>query len=127
MIGTVAALALAATVFGLGSKKTGDMFSPAQGGTGYGKRTLVAPEGTFALNNNDTVIAGTSLFKSDDVVSAGAGKMTMGSGLSKDDLVDAFSSANLNINNKMSVDMFARNDANNLISFGQITKPNLID
>lgn len=127
VIGTVAALALAATVFGLGSKKTGDMFSPAQGGTGYGKRTLVAPEGTFALNNNDTVIAGTSLFKSDDVVSAGAGKMTMGSGLSKDDLVDAFSSANLNINNKMSVDMFARNDANNLISFGQITKPNLID
>ena len=28
---------------------------------GYGKRTLLAPEGSIALNNNDTVIAGTNL------------------------------------------------------------------
>ena len=28
---------------------------------GYGSRTLMAPEGAIALNNNDTVIAGTNL------------------------------------------------------------------
>ena len=48
------------------------------GGSGYGKRMLVAPEGTFALNNNDTIIAGTSLFKGDDVVSSPAGSVSMG-------------------------------------------------
>jgi hypothetical protein len=41
---------------------TGDdvMSSP-----GYGKRTLLAPEGAIQLNNKDTVIAGTSLFGND--------------------------------------------------------------
>ena len=33
-----------------------DLMSP-----GYGKRTLTTPEGTFKLNNNDTVLAGTDL------------------------------------------------------------------
>jgi hypothetical protein len=60
------------------SQNAGDLFSGPQGGGGYGKRMLVAPEGTFALNNNDTVIAGTSLFKGDDVVSAPAGSVSMG-------------------------------------------------
>ncbi len=32
---------------------------------GYGKRVLSAPEGTFALNDNDTVIAGTNLNRRD--------------------------------------------------------------
>lgn len=43
-----------------------DMVSP-----GYGKRTLMGPEGTIALNDKDTVIAGTNLFdkKGDDIVS----------------------------------------------------------
>ena len=45
--------------------------------TGYGKRTLLAPEGAFALNNKDTVIAGTNLFKGDDVISAGAGQVNV--------------------------------------------------
>ena len=27
-------------------------------------KTMSSPEGTFALNNNDTVVAGTNLFKS---------------------------------------------------------------
>jgi hypothetical protein len=61
-------------------KQAGDLYSGAQGGSGYGKRLLVAPEGTFALNNNDTVIAGTSLFKGDDVVSSPAGSVSMGGG-----------------------------------------------
>jgi hypothetical protein len=29
--------------------------------TGYGKRTIVGPEGSIALNNNDTIVAGTDL------------------------------------------------------------------
>jgi len=38
------------------TKKANDMISP-----GYGKRTLLAPEGVIALNDKDTVIAGTKL------------------------------------------------------------------
>jgi len=60
------------------AKNAGDLYSGSQGGGGYGKRMLVAPEGTFALNNSDTVIAGTSLFKGDDVLSAPAGSVSMG-------------------------------------------------
>ena len=37
-------------------KTADDLFSP-----GYGKRTLMAPEGAIALNDKDTVIAGTDL------------------------------------------------------------------
>lgn len=40
-----------------------DMFS------GYGERTLITPKGSYALNNNDTVIAGTNLFRGNDVYS----------------------------------------------------------
>lgn len=46
---------------------------------GYGARTLVTPSGPVALNNNDTVIAGTNLFKGDDVVSYGKGSLKLGS------------------------------------------------
>jgi hypothetical protein len=42
---------------------------------GYGKRTLLAPEGAIALNDKDTVIAGTKLFKGNDVVSAPEGAL----------------------------------------------------
>jgi hypothetical protein len=44
---------------------------------GYGARTLVTPTGNVALNNNDTVIAGTNLFKGDDVLSMPKGSLTM--------------------------------------------------
>ena len=50
---------IAATSMG----KSDDMFS------GYGERTLVTPKGSYALNNNDTVIAGTNLFRGNDVYS----------------------------------------------------------
>ena len=43
---------------------------------GYGSRTLMAPEGAIALNNKDTIIAGTNLFpRGNDVVSTPAGTM----------------------------------------------------
>lgn len=48
------------------SSTADDMVSP-----GYGKRTLTGPEGAIALNDKDTVIAGTNLFdkKGDDIQS----------------------------------------------------------
>ena len=55
-----------------------DVMSPGKNGGGYGNRTLMGPEGAIALNNKDTVIAGTNLFpKGDDVMSAGAGEIQM--------------------------------------------------
>lgn len=49
--------------------KADDMYS------GYGKRILLHPEGAIALNNKDTVVAGTNLFRGDDVYSGPAGSM----------------------------------------------------
>jgi hypothetical protein len=54
--------------------KGDDIMSPAPGGTGYGKRTLLGPEGAIQLNDKDTVIAGTNLFGND--VASQPGKAT---------------------------------------------------
>jgi hypothetical protein len=62
---------------------------------GYGARTLITPEGPIALNNNDTVIAGTNLFKGDDVISMGKGSLTLGSDISP--LVEAINSVKASI------------------------------
>jgi hypothetical protein len=44
---------------------------------GYGKRTLLMDKGAIALNDKDTVIAGTDLFsKGDDVISGPTSKTT---------------------------------------------------
>ena len=60
------------------SKKGNDIMSPGTGGSGYGSRTLFGPEGAIQLNNKDTVIAGTDLFKkSDDMVSGPKGSITV--------------------------------------------------
>jgi len=48
--------------------------------SGYGNRTLSTPQGTYALNNNDTVIAGTNLFRGNDVYSGPAGALSLGGG-----------------------------------------------
>jgi len=58
--------------------KGNDVFSPGDGSSGYGKRTLFGPEGAISLNNKDTVIAGTDLFqKGNDVAMAPAGAMSV--------------------------------------------------
>tara|TARA_B100001769_G_scaffold193139_1_gene153794 strand:- start:597 stop:944 length:348 start_codon:yes stop_codon:yes gene_type:complete len=44
----------------------------------HGRRTLITPKGVFALNNNDTVIAGTNLFKGNDVISSPEGSLSVG-------------------------------------------------
>jgi len=43
---------------------------------GYGARTLITPTGAVALNNNDTIIAGTKLFKGDDITSMPKGSFS---------------------------------------------------
>jgi len=59
---------------GLAMNKSNDLMS------GYGNRTLSTPQGTYALNNNDTVIAGTNLFRGNDVYSGPAGALSLGGG-----------------------------------------------
>ena len=61
--GIIAATVVGAAAIGaLVSKmsKADDLMSPGGGG-GYGSRILTSPEGSFALNNRDTVVAGTNL------------------------------------------------------------------
>jgi len=58
VLGGIAAAAIASAGFAmLNSKKGDDVMSEG----GYGKRTLLAPEGAIKLNDKDTVIAGTDL------------------------------------------------------------------
>ena len=79
-IGAIAGIALAAGTIGflIGKlAKANDILSQGSQSSGYGKRILTAPEGTFALNNKDTVIAGTDLFRANDVISTGAGSINM--------------------------------------------------
>jgi biotin operon repressor len=73
-----------ALIGGLGGAISGLM---ADDMVGYGARTLVTPSGNVALNNNDTVIAGTDLFKGDDVMSFGKGSLKLGGDNS--DIIDA--------------------------------------
>ena len=55
------------------------VMSKADDMSGYGARALVTPTATVALNNNDTVIAGTDLYKGDDVTSFPKGAINLGS------------------------------------------------
>ena len=81
------ALATAATLAGAGLIKrlvTGDdVYSPGEGGAGYGKRTLLTPEGTISLNNKDTIIAGTNLHRANDMVQGPEGSISLNSGAEK--------------------------------------------
>jgi len=63
VIGWALGLAAAGVSVALGYKflKGNDVMSAGKGSNGYGKRTLLAPEGAIALNDKDTVIAGTDL------------------------------------------------------------------
>ena len=61
IIGPILGVAAAASAAALGYKylKGNDVISP-----GYGKRTLFGPEGAIALNDKDTLVAGTDLLPS---------------------------------------------------------------
>ena len=75
-IAALAGIALAGIVGSLiySAVKGNDIMSPGQGSSGYGKRTLLGPEGAIQLNDKDTVIAGTNLFGND--VKSEPGKTT---------------------------------------------------
>jgi len=62
-IGTIVALAAAAggIAYLKSATKADDLMSTGTGAGGYGDRVLLAGKDTFALNNSDTVIAGTNL------------------------------------------------------------------
>jgi hypothetical protein len=64
VIGWALGLAAAGSTIALGYQfmKGDDVVSEG----GYGKRTLMAPEGAIALNDKDTIIAGTNLFPNED-------------------------------------------------------------
>jgi len=84
LIAGIAAAALAAgTIYSL--TKSDDLMS------GYGNRTLVTPQGSYALNNNDTVIAGTNLFKGNDVYSGPKDSINLGGSIDYDRLASAMS------------------------------------
>jgi hypothetical protein len=57
-----------------------DVLSPGGTSSGYGKRTLLGPEGAIQLNNKDTVIAGTNLFGDDIASEPGKPTEMMGAG-----------------------------------------------
>ena len=62
-VGVAIAVGAAAAGYAAIKAMTGDdVMSPGGSGGGYGSRTLMGPEGAIALNNRDTVIAGTNLF-----------------------------------------------------------------
>lgn len=71
-------LGAAGAILGLiAASKADDLYSPGQGSSGYGKRMLVAPEGTFALNNKDNIIATTNPVNVNDMISGPAGKFNV--------------------------------------------------
>ena len=66
-----------------------DLISAPTKKPGYGDRTLFGPEGAIALNNKDTIIAGTNLFpRGNDVVSTPAGTMSVNSNAKTDMLLE---------------------------------------
>lgn len=77
------AIAVAAAAAGYAAVKAmtaNDLMSPGEGTPGYGKRTLMGPEGAIQLNNKDTVIAGTNLFGDDTVSEPGKATEMKGKG-----------------------------------------------
>jgi hypothetical protein len=84
VVGGIVAI-MAAVSSAKSDAKANDGFFPSAGGSGYGKRTLLGPEGAIQLNNKDSVIAGTDLFgskssKGNDVVSTAEGSIKIGGG-----------------------------------------------
>ena len=77
-VGVAIAVAAAAAGYAAIKALTADGIEVPGGSGGGSTQTLIGPEGAIALNNKDTVIAGTNLFpKGDDVMSAPAGEIQM--------------------------------------------------
>ena len=57
----IGAAALAGTAAYKFFNQGNDVVSPSTGGSGYGSRVLLGPEGAISFNNKDTIVAGTNL------------------------------------------------------------------
>jgi hypothetical protein len=75
----LAAGAITAGMAGLYALMNDGVISPSTGGSGYGSRVLHGPEGAISFNNKDTIVAGTDLFKTNDMVSAPQGTVQIAS------------------------------------------------
>ena len=120
LIGPILGIAAAAAAATLGYSylsKADDMISP-----GYGKRVLSTPEGTIALNNKDTVVAGTNLFKGDDVISAPAGAATLSDPIDYDKLAAA--TANQTVQASINYDSYAARSSQGGVFYGNQAKQN---
>ena len=58
----------------IAAARADDLYSP---GGGYGKRTLLAPEGAFALNDKDNIIATTNPIPVNDMISGPKGSVNV--------------------------------------------------
>jgi len=76
----LAAAAIGAGLATLAAVAMDDGVIGPSGGGGYGSRVLYGPEGAISFNNKDTIVAGTDLFKADDMISAPKGAVQVSSG-----------------------------------------------
>lgn len=102
-LGIPLAIAAVAGLAGLISSFTADdLYSPGQGTGGYGKRTLLAPEGAFRLNDSDNIIATTNPIDVNDMISGPRNSVrpqsTTSQGSVKNEISIAPASTQINLN-----------------------------
>ena len=97
--------------------KGDDVVSP-----GYGKRILSTPEGSIALNNKDTVIAGTNLFKGDDVISTPPGTNTLSDPIDYDKLAESM--GGVTVNSQINYDPYAARSSQGGVFYSNQAKQN---
>jgi hypothetical protein len=87
---TVAILAGLATVMTAiaGFSMMNDGVIKPTGGSGHGDRVMYGPEGAISFNNKDTIVAGTDLFKADDMVSAPKGTVQVANNNSSKEIAE---------------------------------------
>jgi hypothetical protein len=86
-VAILAGLATVAAAIGAFSMMNDGVIKPS-GGSGYGDRVMFGPEGAISFNNKDTIVAGTDLFKANDMVSAPKGGVTVGGGGSSKEIAE---------------------------------------
>ena len=77
----------------LAGSNADDFKSMGDSNGGYGKRTLLTPEGTFKINNKDTIIGGTDKSLTIPSPSIGINKSTIpmaNYGITKEDMKETF-------------------------------------
>lgn len=117
LIGLATGAAITAAI--LAATSTGDdLFSAG----GYGKRTLLAPEGAFRLNDNDNIVATTNPINANDIISGPKGSTKVSTGQqSVQSINNQVSIAPSNTRITLSLDGKAIGNANAIQDYG-ITK-----